>query len=305
MRPRRFKRPAAYGHVSVLPHQPHQLFPRSRRHRHNRNLRSLSRRKRQPLPHHKHRIQHIAVRLPQCQQRRSPRPPSAQAVRPVRFELKQTLAARTQHHHLRHINRFVLRRPQPPPSQKRLQLRSRLCLNEHLAERRMRPVRLMHRQAQLRHARHGNLPPPRPLVHERHPANLHIVLRRYRHVHVALNSQLQPVILGPVRAEGRRVPRVLHVQWLMRRRPKRVALLLVKVNKGPPVVPRRVRPPTSNLKFPPPAVPTARIRHHQRIPPVSQQMHPRNRRVLVKHPILRHQWLRRQPRRHVVRGPMD
>src|SRR6185369_4796680 len=117
----------------------------------------------------------------------------------------------------------------------------------------------------------------RPLVAERNPANLRVILRRHRHVKMTFDPQSAAAEFGAVGAEGCRIAGIFHGQGLMRRGPEHTGLFIAKIKEGSPMVAGGVRTPARDVELAPTAVARACVGDHQCIPAIAEQMNSWNR----------------------------
>ena len=184
-------------------------------------------------------------------------------------------------HQMQQPGRRLVPGARPPGAEDRLARSDDLGLDEEVAEGRMQRVRDRRCEHDFRVTRHLDLPGHARAVGDADPAQLDVVLRRYRdlgvHVEVEvaaaeLRSRLREDRLVVVRPlEGR----------LMRGGPDLPARHVADIAECAPVVASAVLAPAREGDVLPPAVAAARVADHHVVPAVRQQLDFRHRRVGV------------------------
>ena len=152
-----------------------------------------------------------------------------------------------------------------------------LGLHEQVLEGRVRDVGRLRREGDLRVRRQLDLASVRAEVGQRHAADLRVVLRRHDDGQAGRDRAVATGELGVILRVGDLVAVRLRAAGLVARRPHRAGVHVAQEEIAAPRVAGHVLAPAGHRHVAPAAVAGSRGRHHDRVPPVRQQVRPRDR----------------------------
>ena len=237
-----------------------------------------------PMPDRDDRIEHRALAAGQPsgvehRLRRGDRAPAADERHAVRLEGNVQRIGPVDGHQVKHPGRRLVVRAGPARAQDGLPLRDDLGLHEEIGERRMQRVGGSGREHDFRVAGDLDRAPRSRAVGDAEPAQLDVVFGRNDDFGMRLEIVVAPAKFGARFGEYRFVVRRARRRRLMRGRPEVAAGRVADVAERPPVVAGAVFAPAGDGEVLPAAAPAARVRDHDVVAAVRQQLHFRYRRV--------------------------